>query len=89
MRRGIVLALLALGALALVLYPSLWRALGRLSRTFLLAATGAMLAAAAWRLLGGGPLPPLTLAETVAASAGIALLAISFALVLFDQLRRR
>jgi len=48
-----------------------------------------MLAAAAWRLLGGGPLPPLTLAETVAASAGIALLAISFALVLFDQLRRR
>ena len=88
MRRGIVLALLALGALALVLYPSLWRALGRISRAFLLASAGAMLAAAAWRLLGGGPLPPLTPAETAAAAAGVALLAISFVLVLYDQLRR-
>lgn len=89
MRRGLVLVVLALGALALLLYPSLWRALGRIARIFLLASTGAMLAAAAWRLWGGGPLPPLTRTESLAAAGGIALLGASFALVLADQLRRR
>ncbi len=89
MRRELFLALLALGALALVLYPSLWRALGRLARTFLLVAAGAMILAATWRIFGAGPLPPLTPRETFAAAGGVVLLVLSFVLVVLDQVRSR
>lgn len=87
MRRQAVLALLALGGLLLVLFPSVWRAVGRVTRTFLVAVAAVMVAAGTWRLSGRGSLPPLSTAESALTVLGLALLASAAILVAADRRR--
>ena len=86
MRRSAVLALLGLGAVLLVLFPGLWRALAKRLRVFLVIVSGLTLAAGV-TTLASTRFGTLTTPERVLTAAGVGLLGFAWVAVARTALR--
>lgn len=89
MKRAALFVLLVVGPLALLLFPALRRSLARRSRAALLVVAGVFLVGGGLRFFAADGLASLTPVEKGFAVGGYTFLAVAFALVLRDALRRR